>query len=335
MEHRKTVAILGEGAWGTAIATLLAHNGYTVKLWCHDPAVKQSIERQHTNDRYMPGFVLDTKIIPFTNLQEVLADCTWIFEAIPVQFLRSVLEQCKPFVTDQQRWVILSKGIEQETLLLPSQMLKNIFGSTVPVAAVMGPSFAHDVMNKVITGVSVAAEDCTIGTKLQKLLANEYFRPYLSLDLVGVQVGAAFKNVIGLGLGMLEGANYPDNTRALLFTRGMQEIMQLCIALGGKQQTVYGLSGVGDLVLSALGKQSRNVAVGRMLGKGASLQSILDETGYIPEGINTVKSIHALMQKHSLDLPVCFGIYHIIFSSKKIADFLQELMAKPLENECV
>lgn len=330
----RSIAIIGEGSWGTAVATLLAHNGYTVKLWCHDPEVKKSIETTRINTRYAPDITLDKKIIPLTDLQEVVADCSWIFEAIPVTYLRSILLQCKPFVSSDQTWVVLSKGIEQKTLLLPTQIIDDVFSISVHKAAVMGPSFAYDLLRKESTAVAVAAETCEIGVPLQQLLANDYFRPYLSLDLIGVQVGAALKNIIGLGLGLLEGAGCADNTRAFLVTRGLHELKQVCVALGGKAETVYGLSGVGDLVLSALGKHSKNVEVGRQLGKGTSLQEIIDKIGYTPEGINTIQSLHTLIKNKSLNLPVCQGIYQIVFEQKTIEEFLKKLINKPLEVEC-
>lgn len=334
MASKKSIAVLGEGAWGTAIASLLAYNGYRVNLWCHDLEVKKTIEQKRSNDHYLPGFVLHKNIFPSTELNEVLSGSIWVFEAIPVQYLRSVAQQCAPFISQEQRWVILSKGIEQETLLLPSQLLDDVFPVSVHKAAVVGPSFARDLMHQEITAVNVAAYDASIGTELQLLLANAYFRPYFTHDVLGVQICAAVKNALGLLLGIADGAGCSDNTRAFLVTKALQEMQQVCLAMGGKRETVYGLSGVGDLLLSVLGSQSRNVEVGRKLGQQQKLETILQETGYIPEGINTVQSLYALLQKYSLNLPICRGIHAIIFEHKSINDFLAELMTNPLQNEC-
>ena len=330
----KTVCMIGEGAWGTAVATLLAENGYTVKLWCYDSNVARSINEKRENDRYLPGILLDEKIQPTTDLMQATCDVKWVFEAIPVKFLCAVLQDAKECFSPNQVWVVLSKGIEQETLLLPTQMIDEVFGKHTKKAVFAGPSFAQEVATKQITAVTVAATDCEIGLKLQRILANDYFRPYITTDMMGVQLGAALKNVITIGIGLLGGAGYNDNAEAFFLTRGLNEMMLLAVALGGKQETIYGLSGVGDLVLTSMGKLSRNLEVGRRLGKGQTLDEILQETGYIPEGINSVKSICQLGKKLSLDLFICNSIYSIIFEQKSIATMFEELMQRPLEWEC-
>lgn len=330
----KTVCIIGEGAWGTAVATLLVQNGYTVKLWCHDPNVADAISKKRENNRYLPGILLDEKIQPTTDLTQATCDVRWVFEAIPVTFLRPVLQEAKACFSPDQVWVVLSKGIEQETLLLPTQMIDEIFGPDTQKAVFAGPSFAQEVATKQITAVSIAATDCDIGLQLQGILANDYFRPYITTDMIGVQVGAALKNIITLGIGLLDGAGYNDNAKAFFLTRGLHEMAQCAQALGGKQETIYGLSGVGDLVLTSMGKLSRNLAIGRQLGKGQILDEILQETGYISEGINSVKSVCQLGKKLSLDLFICNSIYHIIFEQQSIATMFEKLMQRPFEWEC-
>ncbi len=330
----KHVTIIGEGAWGTAVATLLAHNGYHVRIWCHHRELVDSINTTHQNERFLPGILLDKKIKAVASLKEALADVTWVFEAIPVKYLRTVLKEAKPWVHEQQIWVVLSKGIEQETLLFPSQIIDEVFEKKVATTIFAGPSFAMDVARKQITAVTIAAADCEQGKALQKILANDYFRPYITTDFIGVQAGAALKNVITIGVGMLDGAGYTDNAKAFLLTRGLSEMMQLSCALGGTKETVYGLSGVGDLVLTGMGELSRNLLVGRRLGRGDSLDTILKEIDAIPEGINTVQSVYQLMKKQKISLPICRGIYEIIFKGRSLHNFLQSLMAQPLTNEC-
>ncbi len=330
----KKVCMLGEGAWGTAVSTLLANNGYAVNLWCHDPEVAQEIQTERCNERYLPNVTLAESIKPTTSHKEALANVQWVFQAIPVKYLREVLQSAKPYVTPEQVWVVLSKGIEKDSLLLPTQMIDDVFDVEVKKAVFAGPSFAHEVATKRITAVAIAAIDCAIGLELQTLLANEYFRPYITTDIIGVQVGAALKNVITLGIGLLDGAGYADNTKALLITRGLHEMVQLIRSFGGRQETAYGLSGVGDLVLTSMGKLSRNLEVGKQLGAGKSLDTILHETGYIPEGINTVESVHQLAKRQQLELPICQGIYDVIFSDLSIDQMLKQFMAQPLEWEC-
>lgn len=330
----KTVAMIGEGAWGTAVATLLAANNYTVKLWCHDPRVAHSIVKKRINERYLPGIQLSKYIIPVTKLEEAVCDVTWVFEAIPVQYLRSIFTQAKKCFSQEQVWVVLSKGIEKDTLLLPTQIIDEIFGTQTKKAVMAGPSYAQEVAQQEITAASIAADDCELGLQLQRMLANSFFRPYVSTDLIGIQVGSALKNVITLGIGILDGAGYNDNTKAFFLTRGLNEIAQVSKALGGTQETIYGLAGVGDLVLTAMGKLSRNLEVGKRLGRGESLETILQQTGYIPEGINTVQSANALSEKIKLNLFICKQLYAVIFKNKSIEAMLSELMLQPLEWEC-
>jgi glycerol-3-phosphate dehydrogenase (NAD(P)+) len=321
----KHIAVIGEGAWGTAVATLLAHNGFQVRLWCHYAELVDVINTTHRNERFLPGITLDNKIKAVALFNEAISDAQWIFEAIPVKFLRNVLQQASPYMRSDQVWVVLSKGIEQDSLLFPCQIIDEVFKNKVATAVFAGPSFAMDLAHKKITAVTVATPDKTIGTSLQKIVANEYFCPCLTTDIIGVQVGAALKNVIAIGTGILDGAGYTDNTKAFLLTQGLYEMVQLAQTLGGSQETVYGLSGVGDLVLTAMGTLSRNVALGRQLGQGHNLDTFL-HTSTMPEGINTVQAVRELMRKQHISLPICNGIYEMIFNNKSVHDFLKILM---------
>jgi len=321
----KPICILGEGAWGTAVSTVLANNGYMVQLWCHDPEVAEDIKKSRVNKRYMPDIELSKTIIPTDHIEEAIANAEWIFEAIPVQYLRSVLEQTKPFVKAEQKWIVLSKGIEQESFLFPSQLIDNIFGAGIKKAVCVGPSFARGVVCKEVTAVVVACSNKDLCLQLKNILANDYFRPYESNDMIGSQIGSALKNVIALGIGILEGAGYGENTKAFVLTKGLQDMVTCAQALSGQKETIYGLAGVGDLVLTCTGGLSRNVMVGKCFGQGQSIEDIIAEKGVIPEGVNTVKSIYQLSQKYNIELPVCTGIYDIIFGGKSVASFLADL----------
>jgi glycerol-3-phosphate dehydrogenase (NAD(P)+) len=322
---KKNVTILGDGAWGTAVATLLAHNGYNVVIWCHNADVAEEINTRHTNSRFLPDIMLDAKIVATTDMARALQNTHNVFEAVPVKYLRTVLEHAKPWYKTDQTWILLSKGIEQGSLLLPSTILDDVFGGTVHKAVVSGPSFAHDLARKQITGVTVAAPDTTIADAVSALLANDYLRPSRSSDIIGVQVGGAIKNVITLAMGMLDGAGYGDNTKAFVLTRGLQEMATLAIALGGHKETVYGLSGVGDLVLTATGMHSKNMKLGRELGQGKRLEDLVTN-GAMPEGVNTTQSVHQLARKHNLTLPICNGVYQVLFESKSVQDMLHNVV---------
>lgn len=322
----KKVCVLGEGAWGTAVATLLAHNGHAVKLWCYEAANVETITRTRINERYLPGIRLSERITPTASIEDAMRGSEWIFEAIPVQYLRSVIEKAAPYFTDDQIWVVLSKGIEQNIHLLPTQIIDDVCGKNYKKTVLAGPSFAADVASEQVTGVTVSAMDPGLAHALQEILNNDYFTSSFNPDLIGVQVGGAVKNVITLGVGMLDGAGHTDDTKAFFITRGLEEMAHIAKALGGNPETIYGLSGVGDLILTSLGKLSRNLAVGKRLGKGDALQTILDELGHIPEGINTAQTIKQLMEKKNLQLPLCNAVYEIIFAGKKIDTLIAALM---------
>jgi len=331
----KRIAILGGGAYGTALATLCTANGHEVFLWCYEQKVADCIKTHRTNENYLPGIVLDKKVHATSDIHEVLScGAQYIIEAVPVKFLRTVLEQAKPSFSRDHTWIITSKGLELNTYLLPSEIIDSVFRHATKKVVMAGPSFAYDLAQKELTAVTVAATDCDVGIKVQKLFANSYFRPYLSLDIIGAQLGGAIKNVITLGMGMLEGGGFTDNAKAFLFTRGLHEMVELAVKRGAQHNTLYGLSGIGDLVLTSMGSRSRNLEVGKRLGRGEHLESILRHTGYIPEGINTVQTLNQMIQKEGLDLPVCQGVYDAIFSKKSLGDVLQSLMERPLEQEC-
>ncbi len=329
----KPVAVIGAGAWGTAFSTLLAENGHEVNLWCYESEVVEDIKNKGINNKYLPGVYLDKKIKPTNNLEEVLSQAKWIFEAVPVKFLRNVLTQAKPHLNPEQVWVVLSKGIEQETLLLPSGILDDVFGEEVKKAAVCGPNFAKDLAKKAYTATTVASKDLAIAEELQKLLANSYFHPYRLSDFIGVQVSGAIKNLLALLVGIAKGAKCHDNTIAFLLTRGLFEIVKITEFYGGEKDTVYGLSGLGDLVLTSFGAMSRNQKVGMIIGVGNSLKAATETVGVVPEGVNIAFSVKQLIDKNKLDLPICQGAFEIIFEGKTIEALLDQLMTQTLGDE--
>jgi len=320
-----TVAVLGEGAWGTAISTLLVSNGHTVFLWCHDPKVQETIEATRVNERYLPGIHLSKKIIPVVNINEAIMQGTIVFETTPIKYLRSVLTKIPAQDVANKPWVVLSKGIEKESLLVGSEILRDVLGKDIEYSVCFGPSFAHELAQKHYTGVMVASDEPNRAQKIQEVLENSYFKTFYCSDPYGVQLCGALKNVIALCIGMLAGAGYGQNTGAFIITRGLQEMAVLVEAYGGKKETVYDLAGMGDLILTALSKQSRNFQTGYLLGQGKKLSTILQETGMIPEGINTLESVRQLMQQKQLVLPILSGTYEVIFNDMHISDFFKLL----------
>ncbi|MCB9493008.1 MAG: NAD(P)-dependent glycerol-3-phosphate dehydrogenase [Epsilonproteobacteria bacterium] len=328
----KKITILGAGAWGTAIASILAHNGYEPLLWCYESVVCDQVNREQCNATYFPGFKLSQTVKATTDLSKAFAHSSWIFEAVPVKCLRSVLKQANEHNTPQHRWVLLSKGIEQETLALPSQILQQELGQNIPFAVLAGPNFADELAQHVVTATTVASQDQALLAQICALLKNDFFKPYLSADPIGVQVGGAIKNVLALLTGIAQTAGYKDNTTAFLLTRGLHEIGIIAQHYGGQHETVYGLSGLGDMILSSLGGLSKNLKAGRLVGQGLTIDQLGEHFPTLPEGINTVQSVHQLATKHNLDLPVCINTYHCAFQGLTFQEFLQRLVMHD-ENE--
>ncbi len=323
---KKKVAVLGEGAWGTAVSTVLAYNGHIVKLWCNDPCVVETITTKHINQRYMPDVELSKLIEPTALLREAIESVEVVFVASPVKYMRRVLMQARSFMDGVNVLVSLSKGIEQKTLMLPTEIIKEVLGKTVTCAVCVGPSFADEVVQQKFTSIVLATEDKRLSVSIKNLLKNDYFHLYESDDVIGPQVGAALKNVIALGIGVLQGACYGENAKAFVLTKGLHDMATCTKALGGREETIYGLSGIGDLVLTSMGGLSRNVMVGTHFGQGKSLKKIIEEKGVTPEGVNTVQSINELAQRLHIALPICQGIYDMVFQEKSVKNFLRDLL---------
>lgn len=345
----KKVCMLGSGAWGTAVSSLLADNGYEVNMWCFDPTVARDIQVEHCNKKFLPDITLNENIKTFTDISKAMYDVQWIFEATPVKFLRPVLQSAKPYVSPKQKWVVLSKGIENETLLFPSQMLDHVFETTVQKVVISGPSFAKDVARKQVTAVDIASSDEHVAKELCNMLTNNYFSGFITSDVRGVQLGGSLKNVLALAFGMLEGAGYGDNTKFFMLTIGLHEIATFAKFIKVEQKTIYGLSGLGDLMLTCAGKLSKNLMVGRCLGQGQSLEDIIKVKGILPEGVNTTKSVYEVIQHcrlettftyahhaiwgdrtnldqtRGIELPLFECMYEIIFGDKGVNDLVSLL----------
>lgn len=318
------VTVLGAGAWGTAIAHLLASNGQAVFLWCHEPDVATDINFRHENSYYLPSVELPSSIYATASLEEALVGAEMVFEAVPVMFLRITLEHARQYIHDNQLWVVLSKGIEQNTHYFPSQMINDVFDQRVRIAALGGPNFARELAEKRLSAATIAsaAHDPLAAHAVKQVVRAPYFIPYLSDDLLGVQIGGALKNVIALGLGIAHGAQAGDNTRAFIITEGLAELGLFARHYGAQPETVYGLSGLGDLVLTSTGLLSKNMLFGKLLGEG-NLFSDISREGLLPEGINTVQSVKQIIDVHGLDLPLMRGIYEFIFNDTMLSDMLR------------
>lgn len=323
------IAVLGGGAWGTAIASVLADNNHDVYLWCYEDAVVSAITTDRCNTTYLPNIKLATNIHPTTCLKEALTNATLVFEAIPVPFMRSTLTQARSYYTSEQQWVVLSKGLEQKTLALPVQIVRNIFGQLVQVGVLMGPSFAHDVVKKQYTAVNLAATSKQVIKTVQQALQTNYFLIEPCADMIGMQWCALLKNCITVGIGILDGAGYTDNTKIFFLVQALQEMQHVVEQAGGQSATVYSLAGVGDVMLTALGSHSRNLKAGKLRGQGVDNEDIKGILGHLPEGFNALISVHDWLGKHQVSAPLLQAMYAIV-QEKKAHDHLVHALLKTL-----
>jgi len=329
----KQIAILGGGAFGTAMATVCARNGHNVRLWCFEKEVIDAIKNSGINQRYLPDIALPKSISASTDMAEVVQNAEIIIEAVPVPHLRNVILQAKSYVPENMPWVTLSKGIENETLMLPSQIVDDVFDRDVKKAVISGPSFAIELAQEQITGVAVAATDAELQKMVCDTLRNSFLRPYLSDDMIGLQIGGALKNALALGMGLLEGAGYCKNAQALFFDRGLQEMMLCARMMGGKKETLIGLAGVGDLFLTATCTKSRNYQFGMLRGQGAKREAIIEKLGTVPEGLNTLVALEKIITKFDLNIPFLQGVYGMINHDTSPECFFAKIMQMQLKND--
>jgi glycerol-3-phosphate dehydrogenase (NAD(P)+) len=323
-----TITVLGGGSWGTAVATLLAHNGYKVMLWCHEPEVVADINNKRINTKFLSNVRLHENIVATSCVQDAVKASGWIFEAIPIRYLRTVLMQAKQVVTRDHKVVVLSKGIESESLLFPVDVVKEVWG-VIPkdaIAVLGGPNFANELAEKIPTATVIAAPSIQFAQEVARFVQTDYFQPYPSTDVVGVEVGGAFKNVIAVAMGIAHGVGYKNNTIAYLFCQGVSEVSALAQVLGGKIETIYGLAGFGDMFLCSLDSLSKNFKIGKVLGQGYPLCDLATQYPVLPEGINTLQSIKRLTKKYNLRLPLCQTTHEFVFEGTCFKRILFRLM---------
>ncbi|MSD83605.1 NAD(P)H-dependent glycerol-3-phosphate dehydrogenase [Lactobacillus curvatus] len=327
------IAVLGAGSWGTILANLLVENGHQVELWGNDPQKVAEINEHHTNTHYLPDFKIDPKLHATVDLNVALDQVDVVLFVIPTQAIRAVAEQIVPvMVAKKIKPVIVtaSKGLEQGTHKRISVVLAEAIPETNRngIVVLSGPSHAEDVAQKDITTLTAASSDLIQAQWIQEIFMNDYFRLYTNPDVVGVEMGAALKNVIALGAGALNGLGYGDNTKAALMTRGLAEISRLGVAMGANPLTFIGLSGVGDLIVTGTSVHSRNWRAGNALGKGQKLADVLANMGMVVEGVATCKAAYELAQQRSVEMPITRAIYNVLYEDCDIKSEIAHLMRR-------
>ncbi|MGH6958104.1 MAG: NAD(P)H-dependent glycerol-3-phosphate dehydrogenase [Caulobacteraceae bacterium] len=327
----RRIGIIGGGAWGTALAQVAVRAGLAPLVWAREAEVVVSIETEHENRPFLPGVALDPAVRATANLAD-LAGCDLVLAVVPAQHLRGVLQNFAPHARPGLPVVLCAKGIEQNSLKLPSQVLAETLPGAAP-AVLSGPSFAGEVAQGLPTAVTLAARDESLARTLAETIATPAFRPYVSADPVGAEVGGAVKNVLAIACGVVEGRGLGRSAHAALVTRGFAELTRMAVALGGRAETVAGLCGLGDLVLTCSSSQSRNMSLGLALGRGESLEAALAGKRAVVEGAATAPAVRDLARKLGVETPICDAVAAVLAGEAGLDEAIAGLLARPLKAE--
>jgi glycerol-3-phosphate dehydrogenase (NAD(P)+) len=328
----KRLAIIGGGAWGSALASVAARAGAGTVLWARDPNVVAAINRLHENPLFLPGIALDRAIAATTDAAAAIAGADAALIVVPAQFLRGALDMLAPLMPAGLPLLLCAKGIETGSLKTMSEIAGEIVSDS-PVAILSGPSFAAEVARGLPTAVTIASRDPALARAFVAALGTARFRPYLSLDPIGAEIGGAVKNVLAIACGIIEGRGLGDNARAALITRGLAEMIRLGLAKGAEAETFRGLSGLGDLVLTCTAGQSRNYALGLALGGGDSLAETLARQRSVVEGIATAASVVSLAARLGIELPITAAVDGVLHRGMAIDMMIHALLSRPYRSE--
>ncbi|MEF2655446.1 MAG: NAD(P)H-dependent glycerol-3-phosphate dehydrogenase [Eggerthellaceae bacterium] len=327
------IAVVGAGSWGTALAQTLASTGNEVCMWARKDEVANSITTAHRNPRYLSGIVLADGIYATSDLQECVADAESIVMVTPSRLTRSFAEQLSSWVPDTTPIVLCSKGVEEGTGMVPIQVFEEVLGGIDRLAALSGPNHAEEVVLGLPAGTVIASANSDIACYFRDLLTTSTFRCYTSSDYIGVELCAAFKNVIAIAVGASYGVGYGDNTAAMLMTRGMAEMSRLVTACGGDALTVMGLAGAGDLIATCTSEHSRNRTFGKALAQGGTLEGYEQRTHMVVEGALACKTICPLAERYNVELPITEAVRAIVWENGSLEMMAAELFNRPLTTE--
>lgn len=333
--ERKRVTVVGAGSWGTALALVAARNQNDVRVWAREPEVAHSIRRNHKNPFYLSDITLPENISASISIEETLKDADFVLMVVPSHAMRDVVFRMRDYLKPETVIVSATKGVENGTLMRMTEIIRDVLSEQFEprVVSLSGPSFAREVAQKDPTAIVVAGSDQAACEMVQQNLSSNVFRVYTNSDVVGVEFGGAVKNVVAIGAGVVRGLGMGTNTVAAIITRGLAEITRLAVAEGAKGETMAGLAGLGDLVLTCTGELSRNRRVGFELGRGRRLADILADMREVAEGVKTTKSIYELSRARGIDMPITASIYALLYEDKPAIDAANELMERPLKRE--
>lgn len=327
------VTILGSGAMATACSTLLAeHPDQPVSMWVRNPAHAEAMLRDRENRRLLPGVRIPNSVEITSDLEKALVDAEFLVAAIPTQFLRETLGSIKRHLNQERPVISVVKGIENETFYRPSEIIADVLGSRA-VVALSGPSHAEEIGRKLPATVVAASGDLGLARHVQRMFNTDRFRVYTNLDLIGVELAAALKNVVAIAAGISDGLGYGDNAKSALMTRGLVEMTRFGARFGAEPATFTGLAGMGDLITTCMSRFGRNRHVGERLGQGEPLQQILGSMEAVAEGVATSRSVHQIAEQDGIEMPITSEVYQVLFEGKSPSAATHSLMLRPLRPE--
>jgi glycerol-3-phosphate dehydrogenase (NAD(P)+) len=334
-----TIAIIGAGAWGTGLAIVLGRNGtHRVRLWAHEPDVCESITRTRINEKFLPGRPVPEAVTASNDLPATLRDAEIVVSVMPSQHCRALFEQMRPLLPPQTMIVSATKGLEENSLLRMTEVITQVMqredGTVPPIGALSGPSFAQEVARGDPTAITIASSNAELLRTVQQEFSDPSFRIYTNADVVGVELGGALKNTIAIAAGICDGLGFGHNSAAALITRGLAEMTRLVVACGGRAETMAGLAGLGDLVLTCTGGLSRNRSVGVELGRGKKLREIITGMhGMVAEGVFTTSAAVGLAHARGVEMPITEQMHAILHEGKSPREAIQQLMSRTGKSE--
>ena len=335
LNENQPLAVIGAGSWGTALAIVAARNGHEVTLWAREPEVVSRITADRRNPFYLSDCELPENVRATSSLEEALRGASSILIVVPSHAFREMMEQMRPFINSDMMIVSATKGVENKTLMRMDEVVADVLRDRFEArfVALSGPSFAREVAKGDPTAIVAASRDLRLSEAAQKQLGSSVFRVYTNEDVIGVELGGAVKNVVAIASGVVRGLGFGTNAVAAIITRGLAEMTRLALAQGARAETMAGLAGLGDLVLTCTGELSRNRFVGIELGRGRKLSDILGEMREVAEGVKTTRAIYELGQRLNIEMPITASIYALLYEDKPALEAANELMGRPLKRE--
>lgn len=328
----KKIAVIGAGAWGTALAQSFANSGRDVLIWAREPEVVESINNSNENELYLKDIPLNAAL-KATGNKDDLTVCDLFLFVVPAQHIRSAMTDFKDIIKDKP-FIICAKGIEIETGHLMSEVVEEVIPGA-QVGFLSGPTFASEIARGLPCAVTLAIEDKETGEEIVASIGSKILRTYLTDDIIGTQIGGAVKNVIAIASGMIQGGNMGESARCALVTRGLTEMGRLAKAMGAKKETLTGMCGVGDLMLTCSSMQSRNFSLGVALGEGKTLEEILGDRIAVTEGVHTAKALRVMAQNNAVDMPIAKAVYEFLHEGATIEEIIENTLSRPLRREAI